>query len=275
LAYLIRGDLLTARARPLTTFGNLPDAPADKQADLREEAIARLKAYRNRPPSNYVPRYLLQMEQDQKYAVVVDAQRSRSTSTRTITSPALRRRLLHHPRQTRRREVPRRRQAHPDRCTTSPPICPARSYRILRQRCFSDQLSERMGPPTRPRRSWNLAPRHSERHLFAPAAGLDGCVVLTNRDLDAPSPTTCRSGSPGHHQQYHRMAQPRRLGRRAQSAQPRNRRLAQGLGNRDVKRYLAHYSKNFRNNEGGYDRWAEQKRLVTAGKSWIKVELAS
>ena len=77
LAHLIRGDLLTARARPLTTFGNLPDAPADKLADLREEAIARLKAYRNRPPSNYVPRYLLQMEQDQKYAVVVDAQRSR------------------------------------------------------------------------------------------------------------------------------------------------------------------------------------------------------
>ena len=42
---------------------------------------------------------------------------------------------------------------------------------------------------------------------------------------------------------------------------------------RDVNRYLAHYSKNFRNNEGGYDRWAEQKRLVTAGKTWIKVEL--
>ena len=77
LAHLIRGDLLLARARPLVSFGNPQDAPADKLADLRDEAIARLKAYRNRPPSNYVPRYLLQMEPEQKYAIVVDTQRSR------------------------------------------------------------------------------------------------------------------------------------------------------------------------------------------------------
>ena len=77
LAHLIRGDLLLARARPLATFGNQPDAPADKLADLREEAVARLKAYRNRPPTNYVPRYLLQMEPEQKYAIVVDTQKAR------------------------------------------------------------------------------------------------------------------------------------------------------------------------------------------------------
>ena len=77
LAHLIRGDLLLARTRPLSAFGDSPEAPAEKLADLREEAIARLKAYRNRPPSNYVPRYLLQMEPDQKFAIVVDTQRSR------------------------------------------------------------------------------------------------------------------------------------------------------------------------------------------------------
>ena len=77
LAHLIRGDLLLARTRPLVSFGNPQDAPADKLADLREEAVARPKAYRNRPPSNYVPRYLLQMEPEQKYAIVVDTQRSR------------------------------------------------------------------------------------------------------------------------------------------------------------------------------------------------------
>jgi hypothetical protein len=86
LAHLIRGDLLLARSRPLPSFGGSPDAPADKLSDLREEAVARLKAYRNRPPNNYVPRYLLQMEAEQKYAIVVDTQRRGSTSTRTTTA---------------------------------------------------------------------------------------------------------------------------------------------------------------------------------------------
>ena len=44
LAHLIRGDLLLARSRPLPNFGGSPDAPADKLSDLREEAVARLKA---------------------------------------------------------------------------------------------------------------------------------------------------------------------------------------------------------------------------------------
>jgi uncharacterized protein YchJ len=41
-----------------------------------------------------------------------------------------------------------------------------------------------------------------------------------------------------------------------------------------VDRYLAHYSRSFRNNEGDYGQWAQQKRLVAAGKSWVKVDLS-
>ncbi|MFM2399103.1 MAG: hypothetical protein RL341_1260 [Pseudomonadota bacterium] len=77
LAHLIRGDLLLARAGPIKTFGAAPGAPADKIADLREEALSRLKAYRERPPEGKVPRYLLQMRPDQKTALVVDTKRSR------------------------------------------------------------------------------------------------------------------------------------------------------------------------------------------------------
>ena len=48
LAHLIKGDLLLARSMPLSTFGNAINAPQEKLSDLREEVIARLKAYRNR-----------------------------------------------------------------------------------------------------------------------------------------------------------------------------------------------------------------------------------
>ncbi|HET7775524.1 MAG TPA: L,D-transpeptidase family protein, partial [Azospira sp.] len=77
LGHLIRGDLLLARTRPLETFGNAPDAPAEKLADLRAEAMVRLRGYREKPPLDTVPRYLLQMVPEQKYAIVVDTQKSR------------------------------------------------------------------------------------------------------------------------------------------------------------------------------------------------------
>ena len=82
LAHLIKGDLLLARGKPLATFGNAKNAPEEKLTDLREEAVARLKAYRDRPSdAGYVPRYLLQMQSDQKHAIVIDTQKfSRRTA---------------------------------------------------------------------------------------------------------------------------------------------------------------------------------------------------
>src|SRR5512141_2878141 len=61
LAYLIKGDLLLARGRALKTFGNAPQGPSERVDELRAEALARLHAYRDRPPQNQVPRYLMQM----------------------------------------------------------------------------------------------------------------------------------------------------------------------------------------------------------------------
>ena len=78
LAHLIRGDLLFARARPLETFGNVPKTvPRDKVEDLRAEALLRVRAFRDRPNGERVPRYILQMHADQRHALVVDSRRSR------------------------------------------------------------------------------------------------------------------------------------------------------------------------------------------------------
>ncbi len=77
LAHLIKGDLLLARARPIDTIGAAPNVPEANLEGLRAEALARLRAYRERPPADRVPRYLLQLREDQKYAVVVDTRRSR------------------------------------------------------------------------------------------------------------------------------------------------------------------------------------------------------
>jgi hypothetical protein len=77
LGHLIKGDLLLARTQQINTFGAMSGAPADKVEDLRAEAIIRLKGYREKPEAQFVPRYLLQMQPDQRFAIVVDTKRSR------------------------------------------------------------------------------------------------------------------------------------------------------------------------------------------------------
>lgn len=77
LGHLIRGDLLLMHTRAVRTFGAAKDAPADIIKDLREEAIVRLNALRERPDPNLVPRSVLQLRSDQKHVLVVDTKRSR------------------------------------------------------------------------------------------------------------------------------------------------------------------------------------------------------
>jgi len=77
LAHLIRGDLLSARAKPLTGFGSASGAAPGQVADFRDEARVRLQHYLEQPPSGRIPKYLLQMQPDQHHAIVVDTGKSR------------------------------------------------------------------------------------------------------------------------------------------------------------------------------------------------------
>jgi len=77
LGQLIRGDLLQLHTRPISTLGAVANAPEDKLKNLRAEAKARLKWLREKPDRNLVPRHVLQLRDDQKQVLVVDARRSR------------------------------------------------------------------------------------------------------------------------------------------------------------------------------------------------------
>ena len=64
------------QTRMVTTFGDV-NGPPDKLRNLREEAMVRLQSLRHRPDPKLLPRSLLQLRDDQKHALVVDAKRSR------------------------------------------------------------------------------------------------------------------------------------------------------------------------------------------------------
>jgi L,D-transpeptidase YnhG len=76
LAWLLQADLLAAQAAPLKAWG----AGVKGQGDLtplREEALQRLAALRERPPAGSVPAEFVQLPPSQPYAIAVDASRSR------------------------------------------------------------------------------------------------------------------------------------------------------------------------------------------------------
>jgi murein L,D-transpeptidase YafK len=77
LGQLIRGDLLQLHTKPISTFGAAPNAPKDKLENLREEAVVRLKSLMQKPDPSLVPHAVLQLRDDQKYVLLVDAKRSR------------------------------------------------------------------------------------------------------------------------------------------------------------------------------------------------------
>lgn len=77
LGHLIRGDLITMRTRPVNRFGAVNGSANDKLKDLHEEAQARIRAITERPQKELIPNVLLQMSDEQRYALVMDAKRAR------------------------------------------------------------------------------------------------------------------------------------------------------------------------------------------------------
>jgi murein L,D-transpeptidase YafK len=77
LAQLMYADLLSARTRPITDFGNLFNASFEQVSALREEAKARWRYHQSPPNVNKIPQSLVKLANKQKHAIVVDLANSR------------------------------------------------------------------------------------------------------------------------------------------------------------------------------------------------------
>lgn len=78
LAHLIKGDLLRAKAGALPAFGAAHQARDQAALDgLKDEARARLMRYLDQPDPDKLPKQILQLAAQQKYALLADASRAR------------------------------------------------------------------------------------------------------------------------------------------------------------------------------------------------------
>ena len=274
LAHLIRGDLLLAQAGPLRTFGQGGmQAASNKVDDLREEAIVRLHAYRNRPKVEYVPRYLLQMRADQKYAVVVDTQKSRLYLYRNadgtphfvadyyVTQGKLG--------AEKSREGDQRTPIGVYHVTASLPrqkltdLYGTGAFPIS----YPNDWDRRMG-----RNGHGIWLHGTPSDTFSrPPKASDGCVVLANQDLDALGRTLQVGLTP--------VIISNSIEWLSLDDWQAERKSLLGVidewrrdwESRDTTRYARHYSRKFQSDGLDYQGWISHKQDVNAGKSFIKV----
>ncbi|HWU83898.1 MAG TPA: L,D-transpeptidase family protein [Rhodocyclaceae bacterium] len=274
LGQLVKGDLLLARAQAISTFGNASNAPQDKLADLRAEAMARLNAYRSRPPADMIPSNLLQLEPEQKFAVVVEAQRSRLylyandngvpklVSDYYITQGKL----------------------GADKMREGDKKTPIGVYKVVGNLSrakigdfygsgawplnYPNDLDRRMG---RNGHGIWLHGTPSDTYSRPPKAS-DGCVVLANPDLDAVATHLQIGLTPVIITQNIDW-----LNRDEWRQERDDLRAAvddwrKDWESRDGERYARNYSRKFEADGTDYASWVDQKRKINAAKSWISVD---
>ncbi len=274
LAHLVKGDLLLARSRALLSFGQGggPAAGA-KVADLREEAIVRLKGYRSKPPTDYVPRYLLQMLPEQKHAVVIDTQRSRlylyqndKGTPRFVADYYITQGKLG---AEKTREGDKKTPIGVYHVTSSlprqklPDLYGSGAFPIN----YPNDWDKRKG------RNGNGIWLHgTPSDTFSrPPKASDGCVVLANQDLDSLSKSLQVGLTPVIISNSIEWLSLDDWQAERTSLLGTIEVWRKDWEGRDPKNYAQHYSKKFSTDRQDYRAWIEHKRKVNAGKSWIKV----
>ena len=77
LAQLVQADLLMAHGRPLASFGNGDATRNERLMQLRDELLVRIRATREAPGPGKVPSFFVSLPAEVKHAIMVDAERSR------------------------------------------------------------------------------------------------------------------------------------------------------------------------------------------------------
>ncbi|MGH8745770.1 MAG: L,D-transpeptidase family protein [Burkholderiales bacterium] len=278
LAQLIRGDLLLARTRPLQTFGDVAKGvPRAKVEGLREEALARLRALHARPAPDLVPSYVLQLNPEQRYAIVVDSQLSRLYLFKNVNGrPQY---VADYYVTLGKRGMEKTREG--DQKT---PIGVYHVVANLPRKKLTDFYGAGAFPLNYPN-AWDkrmgrnghgiwLHGTPSDTYSRPPRAS-DGCIVLANPDLESVGLDMQIGLTPVIIADAIQWSSPA-------AVEADRKALAHAIDawrsdweSRDTARYLSHYSKRFRANGQDYAVWAARKGKINSAKSWVKIGISN
>jgi murein L,D-transpeptidase YafK len=275
LAHLIKGDLLLARSRPLHDLGAAPNAPRDRIQDLRDEARVRLARYQFERPLDRVPKYLLQLNPEQKHALIVDTRRS--TLYVFENHNGVPQYVADYYISSGKNGTDKTRNG--DRKT------PLGVYHVtdnLPRKKLSDLYGSGAFPISYPNeldrregRNGNGIWLHgtpSDTYSRPPRAS-DGCVVLTNQDLEVIGKNLRIGVTPVIITEGIDWVKPEALDALRKDLLKNVENWHRDWESLDTETYLKHYAPGFSSGSQDLAAWSKQKRHVNSGKTWIKLKI--
>ena len=277
LAHMIRGDLLAARVRPLSTIGSASGANQRQLLDMREEARARLLRHLEEMPLDRVPKYLVQFQPEQSHAIVVDTSKSRLYLFENDNG--LPRYVADFYISSGKAGAEKNREG--DQKT------PLGVYFVtasLPKTQISDFYGTGAFPISYPN-EWDrqrgkdgsgiwLHGVPSDTYSRPPRAS-NGCVVLSNPDIDRIAKKLQIGLTPVVISDNVEWIEPRELMAQRSEINRRFEEWRHDWESINTDKYLRHYSRNFHAPKQDYRAWEQQKRQVNSQKSWVKVKVSN
>jgi murein L,D-transpeptidase YafK len=275
LAQLVKGDLLMARAGQISGFGSAPNAPKDRVQDLREEANARLQRVQQQQPVA-VPKYLWQLSPKQRYAIVVDTGKSTLYLYENVNGE---------PRYVSDFYISVGKKGA-DKSSEGDQRTPLGVY-FVNAHLTRDKLTDFYGSGAYPLsypNEWDkrlgrdghgiwLHGTPSDTYSRPPRAS-NGCVVLANNDLNDLGGHLQVGLTPVIIASEIGWSDEADRNERAE-LQKEIEQWRSDWASRNTEAYLAHYARDFSTGSMNLSTFAEQKRLVNSGKTWIKVKMSN
>lgn len=276
LAQLVKGDLLMARAGAINDIGSAANAPRNQIDDLRDEARVRLQRVLAQSDAKLKPRFLWQMDQQQKYALVVDTSRSSLFVYENVNGE---------PRYITDFYVTIGKLGT-DKYSEGDQRTPIGVYFVtaeLPRKQLADLYGNGAYPLNYPN-EWDRKNKRAGSGIWLhgtpkdtysrPPRASNGCVVLTNDDLNKLAPYLQVGITPiiitNQMDWSNAQDQSERQTLRQEVEQWRK-----DWANLDTEGYLKHYSRDFSSGSMDYAAWAKQKQQVNRAKSWVKLNISN
>ena len=286
LAYLIRGDLLTAQGRALETFGD-SHADADhtlnnNQIDgLRDEARTRIEYYLSTKKTTQQPNLLVKLGEEQEHLIVVDTVKSRLYLYKKIDSGL--QYVADYYVTVGKNGVDK--QVQGDKRT------PLGVYFAGQK--LTQPLADMYGDAAYPLNYPNELDQHHHKSGYGiwlhgtptdtysrPPRASDGCVVLSNPDLKALQPILQAGKTPVIIANNLDWIESANASEQLQALQAEKKALLEAIENwrkawvsQDTDAYLNYYSKKFFYSDGGFEKWADYKRGIQASKPKVSIQI--
>lgn len=277
LAHLIKGDLLLARTRPIDNMGAMAGAAQQLIEDLREEARARIQWHQSSVPQDMTPKYLLQMQPEQKYAVIADTRKSRLYLYRNVKGQ---------PHYLADYYISSGKNG-PQKLKEGDKKTPVGVYFVTAD-VPREKLTDFYGGKAFPINYPNEWDKREGRSGFGiwlhgtpsntysrPPRASDGCVVLSNGDLNSLATRLQVGITPVIISEQIEWIKPKDATALRKQLLRRVEHWRRTWESGNIDAYIANYGREFSSENQNLAEWAEHKRQINATKRWIKVEISN